>query len=565
MDDPLYVTANQWVRGGLSAEGVRRAFVAVGVAANWHPLTWISHLLDVEFFGLDPAGHHLHNLLLHALAAALLCLVGVGATGSRRIGAGVSLLFAVHPLRVESVAWVAERKDVLSGLLFMAVLLSYLRHAARPRPAGLLRVAAWFALGLMAKPMLVSIPLLLLLLDWWPLGRRGTGGGQRGAGTAFLLAEKVPLLLLSLGSAALTLAAQSRGGAVTPLSHVDPGLRLANALWSLALYLGRTLWPRDLSVFYPHPGPAVYGRLPAALAVLAVLAAAAVLLRRRRPAWMAGLCWYLVALLPVLGLVQVGAQGSADRYTYLPLVGPLWALVAATVPRGGGGWSPRAWWGTLLAAAVLLGAATWRQATFWRDTPTLYQRSILATGDNWFLENNLGVWREGEGRYEEARGHYLRSIRQMPRLADSRRNLGNVLVRLDRRREAVEAYREAILLDPEDATAPYNLAVAQASWGDLEGAEESYRRALAVRPDFPEAHNNLGVILLWRWRNSEALAHFRSALAGRPDYAQAAYNAGLALSKLGRRPEAAVSFRQALALDPGYRAAEEALREAGEP
>ncbi|HEY6000299.1 MAG TPA: hypothetical protein VI078_13500, partial [bacterium] len=349
LDDPTYVTENAHVRDGWSAAAARWALTGFD-AANWHPLTWASHLTDVWLFGLRPAGHHATSLGLHALAAALLALALARLTGRVWPGTLAAALFALHPLRVESVAWVAERKDVLAGLLGAATLLLYARHVRRPSPRRLVAVTAAFALGLMAKPTLVTLPLLLLLLDWWPLGRlRAASTAPR----ARLILEKAPLLALSAASCVVTYLAQARQGAMVGAEVFPIGDRALNALSSYGAYLGKTLWPAALAPFYPHRGA---GLAPATALLLATLlagiCAAAWTLRRRCPWLLCGWLWFLGALVPMIGLVQVGLQGMADRYTYLPSIGLALASSWALLPPGAGG--GRAGAARTAAAAVVL-------------------------------------------------------------------------------------------------------------------------------------------------------------------------------------------------------------------
>jgi len=499
-DDFGYIVDNPNVRDGLTWQGVRWAFTSFHMA-NWHPLTWISHMADCEMFGLDPGGHHLTSAVIHGINAALLFLALRLMTGRVWPSVAVAALFAVHPLRVESVAWASERKDVLAGLFFMLGLLAHTHYARRPGPARYALVVSALALGLMAKPMLVTLPLVLLLLDYWPLGRmttRGSAGGLPALRGAVL--EKIPLLALCAASAAITVVAQRGGGAVIELDAIPVHVRVANALVAGVTYIGKTLWPANLAFYYPYPtpGPGVSAAFAvAALCGAIALVAVSVLVAmqaRRRPYLLTGWLWYVVTLLPVIGLVQVGNQSMADRYTYLPVIGIALAVVWAAAEfaeRWPAARLPLA--ATGAGIVVLLSAATWREARHWRDSRALFEHALSVTSGNYFVHNNLG----------------------------------NLLARE----------------------------------GDLPGAAAQFGQALAIRPDFTEALNNLGSVAARAGRHDRALAIYERAIALRPDYAKAHYNLGLSLEALDRLEEAEDHYRLALQRDPSLIEARERLAE----
>lgn len=452
-DDGEYVYANPNLLGGLTPRTLAWAFTT-GYAANWHPLTWLSHALDVTLFGGWAGGHHLTSVAIHGTNAVLLFLVLRAMTSALWRSALVAALFAIHPLHVEAVAWVSERKELLGALFGILAVGAYHRYARRPSPARMAAVAALFALSLLAKPMWVTLPCVLLLLDRWPLARHEP--------LRRLAIEKLPLLALSAASCAATWFVQSRSGAVAsgfPLAE-----RALNAPIAVLSYLRQTLWPSGLAVFYPHPasvGQAVPRASAAlALAALASLAVAAVAMRRRRPYVGVGLLWFLGTLVPVIGLVQVGSQSRADRYTYLPLVGIFVAVAwllgdwAAARPGRRAGLAGVA--ATLLLA---LAAAAHRQASVWRDGGRLYGHAIGATQDNWLAWNNLGMTQLDGGDLEAAIEAFGNAARIKPDYADAWYNAGVALTRLGEPERAAAAYREALRLDPSNADATANLAL----------------------------------------------------------------------------------------------------------
>jgi tetratricopeptide (TPR) repeat protein len=597
-DDDLYLTANQVVREGLTLSGAAWAMTAFH-AANWHPLTWLSLMLDVSLFGARPGPIHLANVGWHAAAAVLLFVVLRGMTGALWMSALAAALFAVHPLHVESVAWVAERKDVLSGFFFMLVLGAYLGHVRRPGPGRYALTALSLGLGLMAKPMLVTVPPLLLLLDWWPLGRLGTRSGGA-VPVRRVLIEKVPLLAMAAISAALTMAAQSRGGAIAPMEGMPWVPRFGNALVAMASYLDKTFRPVGLAVFYPHQGVFLEGWRMALSAVVVVgVTVAALALRRRSPAATTGWLWFCGMLVPVLGLVQAGGQAMADRYTYLPLVGIFVALV----------WSARAVVGNparrggaaLLALAILavLSTVAFRQTGFWRDSRSLFTRAVDVTKRNWLAHNSLGAVLAASGETDEAVRHFRESIRIAPGHPKAHYNLGVLQAGRGRWAEGEAHLKRALELNPGYTEALLELAASRERRGDLAGAQAGYGELLRRRPDDPRALLGLGSILGRRGRTAEALPlldravaldpgsvsarldrgntrlaagrpreaeeDYRAALVLDPSLALARNNLGVILLERGDRAGAVEEFRRAVALDPGSSEARANLARAGAP
>ena len=548
-DDPGYVTKNQQVRAGLDWAGVRWAFGA-RQSANWHPLTWISHQADWQLFGEHPRGHHATSVGWHALNAVVAFLALRRLTRAFWPSAFCAALFAWHPLRVESVAWVAERKDVLSGFFGLLTLWAYAIYAERRdanertawRFYGIALVA--FAAGLMAKPMLVTLPCVLLLLDFWPLHRSAASVRAKPS----FVAEKIPFFLLSAASAIITYFVQRKGGAMSlAVSMPD---RCANAAIAVVRYLGKFFWPFDLAVLYPHPGhwPAAYAL--GAIALLAAITGLAWRERRRRPWVLTGWLWFLGMLVPVIGLVQVGFQSMADRYTYLPIIGAQIALV----------WTLYEWFATaaakrvalVVAAAVLAGctARTWNQLGTWRNSRTLFEHALAATRDNYVAHNKLGMIAVREHRLAEAKEHFERALALQADDAEVCTNLGNVLGDLGRLAEAIASYERAVRLSPRSADMHANLANAYLRNGQNDLAIASFQQALQLDPDLAPAHGNLSDALARAGRLPEAIAHLQEALRLRPGYAPAELQLAVLLLQVGRTADAIRHCEAAAKLDP---------------
>jgi len=540
------------VRGGLTVPSVEWALTS-GDAANWFPLTRLSHLVDCQFFGLRAGMHHLTGVLWHALAAVLLFAFLARATHARWPSAWAAFIFALHPLHVESVAWVAERKDVLCAFFWFLALWAYARYAARPSPGRYLAVMLWFCLGLMSKPMIVTLPFLLLVLDAWPLGRLSRAAVR----------EKIPLFALAAVSAAVTFAVQQASGAVKEVARLPIGLRIENALVSGATYCLKTVWPSDLAVFYPYPAGFAWWTVAAAALALAAITVLALRSYRSAPYLAAGWMWFLITLAPVIGLVQVGAQARADRYMYVPMVGltVMLAWGAADLARRRPAIArPIAAAGIVTCLAAATVSAT--QIEYWRNSETLFQHAIDVTADNYLAEHNLGSYLLAAGRLSEAIPHLEAALRIRPESAPARSDLASALAQTPGRLpEAIAQYQAAIRLLPESAILHQNLASALARFPErLPEAITEYRTALRLDPDYAEAHNNLGLALAATGRVPEAIAEYRAALRLNADYAEAHYNLGVALSKSGGRlPEAIAEFEAALRLKPDYAEAENNL------
>lgn len=530
-DDVLYVTGNPLVLDGFTRDGVRWAFVDTSTA-NWYPLTWLSHMLDVEWFGLRAGGHHFTSIGLHALTAGFLLLALARLTGTLWPAALAAALFALHPLRVESVAWIAERKDVLSGLFFALTLMAYSSYVSRPGLVRYLAVAVCLGLGLMAKSMLVTVPCVLLLLDYWPLHRIGPKRETAMLRDAtFSLArhpvlEKLPLLLLAVLASLVVLFTQSQAGSVSGLSLE---MRSANAMASVGAYLSKAVCPESLAVFYPHPAAKGAGAraallLPAAVGLLLVLAGlAATFLWRERAPWLGvGWLWFLGMLVPVIGLIQIGAQAYADRYTYTPMIGL--ALIAAFGADALVRLRPRWRTGVVIVCSVwlvALSAQTWRQLGVWKDTTTLFAHALAVTRDNYFAHNMLGVEALGQGRLIEAEAQLEAGVAIFAGDPYLQSNLGDLRLRQRRYREAMRHLEDSILLLPSRPEPHALLGRLGEETGDFELARRGFARAVSAQPRDPTLRVRLGTALLALGRLPEARESFEAAVELEPTQAEA--------------------------------------------
>ena len=551
-DDPQYVGENVHVRAGLTAGGVAWALKSFD-AANWFPLTWLSHMADTQFFGMDSGWRHLTNVWLHALDAWLLFAVLRRMTAARWPSAWVAFLFALHPLHVESVAWIAERKDVLSAFFWFLTLWFYAGYVQRPGVARYLAVVAAFGLGLMSKPMIVTLPFVLLLLDVWPLQRASWPWNWLSAKA--LLFEKLPLFAMAAAASALTFLAQRQGGAVAPLAGIPLAFRLENAVVSYVAYIRDMFWPAGLAVLYPYPRALA---IPAVAAAGLALAGISILVARQaraRPYLAVGWCWYLGTLAPVIGLVQVGTQARADRYTYVPMIGLFLMLcwgAAELVQR-----LPRAR-NAGVAAAVLACTAclvvTWFQIQYWASSETLLRHALEVTSDNFITHHNLADYYLQQNRNEEARQEDAEAVRIEPMYPEARLNLALALSQLGRPADAEAEYRQALELHPEGKL----LYVGHSGLGAVLAAQHRTAEALPelqlaarLKPDSAESHYNLGTALQELGRNQEAASEFAAAVRLAPDDSEARKRLAMALVVQGKPNEAVDEFAAVAQLRPG--------------
>jgi Flp pilus assembly protein TadD len=531
-DDDQYVYENPWVKAGLTASNVAWAFTTF-FYANWHPLTWISYMLDISLFGLNPGAQHLVNVAFHGASAVLLFLALGRMTRQPWRSALVAAIFAVHPLRVESVAWISERKDVLCTFFEMLTLLLYVRYTARPGRRSYLAVAAAFALSLLAKPMAVTFPLVLWLLDYWPLGR--LGWPFEAAAIRRLFLEKTPLLAMATVAAVLTFLAQRGYGAVVSLTRLPLAARAANAAIAYVAYMGKAFWPEDLAVLYPSRAP-VPGAAVAALLILAAITAAAWRWVKQRPYFAVGWLWYLGMLVPVIGLVQVGVQSMADRYTYVPMVGLsialVWTVAGLVENRPALRTAAVA---VAIAALVALAGAAYRQAAYWKTSRTLFEHTLTVTRDNHIIENNLGVIVARDGNSAEALALYRAALRTAPDYAEAHANLGHELLKAGQLEQAQSSIARALELSPNLAVAQGDQGLLLAARGEYEEARRHIERSLSLAPGDAENESNLCFVLTHLGRPDDAIPHCHTALRINPGLASARFNLDNATAAQGRR------------------------------
>lgn len=541
-DDDIYITENYHVGKGVNTEGIKWAFGLVEKNKTyWHPLTWLSHMIDVQLYGMNAGCHHLTNLLFHIVNSLLLFIVFYQMTGALWRSAFVAALFALHPINVESVAWVAERKNVLSTLFWILTIIAYAYYTKQPGYLRYLTVVFIFLLGLMAKPILVTLPCVLLLLDYWPLGRIRIGlvaGNQdekkkksiisrfRASPSLYLFVEKIPLFMLSAFSIIISSSSIQGLGMVISKESAPVNLRIANALVSYIKYIGKMLWPKNLAVLYPYPD--MLPKWQSISALLLIIFASFLIIRRITtiPYLTVGWLWYLGTLVPVIGIVQVGLwPAMADRWAYVPFIG-LFIIIA---------------WGTpellkklrynkvivtigIIALLPILMSATHFQTQYWSNSFSLFEHTLSVTANNYVAYNQTGRALEVRGENEEAARYYYKALQIKPNYGHALNNIGNILIRKGRSEEAIKNYSEAIRINPGNAKAYNNLGVALIQSGRLDEAIPLLRTALRIKSRYAEAYNNLGVAMVKKGRVEKAIIFFKEALRIMPDYAEAQKN-----------------------------------------
>lgn len=549
-DDPQYVFDNRHVNTGLSVENVVWAFQS-GEQGNWHPLTWISHMVDVELFGLEAGGHHLTSVTLHILNTLLLLVLLVGLTGAKWPSAAVAGLFAVHPMHVESVAWIAERKDVLSTAFWTATLIAYTAWTRRPSPRGYFAVVGLFAAGLMSKPMVVTLPCVLLLVDMWPLGRIAPTLSPRAWWP--LVREKLPLFAMTAAASVVTFVVQGQSGAVRTLDALPVGTRLQTAVMGYQAYVSRLFWPRDMAVLYPFPDSIPLWQVLSAAGGLAIATALAFRAATTRPWVTVGWLWFVGVLVPVSGLFQVGSQPFADRFTYIPYTGlfivVVWAVAELVSHRRRA--SRLAWPAAVIIMSTLAVAAR-HQVGYWTDGVTLWTHTVGVTERNYRAHSALGYALSKAGREEEAVRQYETALAMRPNYVEALTNLGAIRSDQGDLDVAAAHLSAALAVEPDYVAAVTNLGTVRARQGQIDEALRLLERARELEPGSAIVRNGMGYALALAGRLDEAEKEIREAIRLAPRMADAHGNLGLVLGDEGRLDEAADAFRQAIALEPGH-------------
>jgi Tfp pilus assembly protein PilF len=517
-DDDVYVTNNPEVQLGLSWQGIKWAFTT-GYGANWHPLTWLSLMLDCELFGVEPGPMHIVNVLFHIANTLLLFIVFNRMTKALWQSAFIAALFALHPLHVESVAWIAERKDVLSTLFWLLTMLAYVRYVERSSAGRYILALVFFALGLLAKPMLVTLPFVLLLLDYWPLDRFSNSKFSiRNA-----IIEKLPFFFLSILSSVITFIVQQKGGAVFSADIVPFNVRLANAICSYFVYIEKMFWPVRLAVLYPYSINGIsLVRVLLSAAILVLITVLVLYNHRRRKYLIVGWLWYLGTLVPVIGIVQVGVQAFADRYTYVPLTGLFIMCVFAFADLLKN--VPFKKYILAASATIILLACTILttvQLIYWKDSGLLFERALAVTENNVHILNNYGNALGAMGRHKEAAKVLEQAVRGLPDSYEIRNNYGKALQNLGKLDDAIEQYQIALKIEPTADFARYNLSVALAAKGNFDAAIEQCRIVIASRPDDAEMHTHLGILLQNQGKLGQAIESYKKALQIDPNFQKA--------------------------------------------
>jgi Flp pilus assembly protein TadD len=566
LDDDLYIRDNPMVNRGVTLPGLAWAFTTF-YQANWHPLTWIAHMLDSQLFGMHAGGHLLVNVLIHVANTLLVFWFLLRTTGARWPSAFVAALFALHPLHVESVAWAAERKDTLSTFFGLLSLSAYARYAEASSRRWYIWCAGALILGIMAKPMLVTWPFLMLLLDYWPL-RRFEAAELEGKWSTLrrLVREKIPLFAIAAGSCAITLIAQAHGGAVRTFTDAPLWLRLSNALVSYGKYVVLTFWPNDLAVYYPFVLTGIPAwQITGAALLLIGITAFCVFQWKVRPYLIVGWLWFLGTLVPVIGLVQVGGQTMADRYFYIPSIGLFIAVAFGLADMAGiRRVAPPAGVAIAVVLVLVLAGLTIAQIHRWRDSVTLFQHTLAVTPPNLPIEYNLGQVIGEQGRYDEAATHFERALEIKPDFFDALLNMGISRSRQGRTQEAVEYFQRAIRVQPNSAKAHAELGVALAKENRNDAALQELMQASELAPTDADLHTNLGLVLARLGKVQEAIDELHQAVWFKPRSAEAHNNLGLVLLASGKARESIPEFEAALRFNPELKVAADNLRRAQE-
>jgi len=561
-DDPIYITRNSAIQNGVTWQGILWAFSTFH-AANWHPLTWLSHMIDFSLYQFRAGGHHWTSLQIHLLNTLLLFLVLRRMTGASKCSALVAMLFAIHPLHVESVAWISERKDVLSGFFWILTMGCYTYYVERPTVFRYSLVILFLAFGLMSKPMVVTLPIVLLLIDVWPLRRHGNPTtvfdpfflrfrSFKGKWFICLAVEKLPMILLILASCVVTLIAQEKAGAVVSIESIELGDRVANAIASYGAYIRKMLWPNDLAISYPFREDLLSWKTGLILVALAGISVGAIIRAHSSPFLLVGWLWFLGTLVPVIGIVQVGSQAMADRYTYIPLIGLFMGI--AWAGRSVTDRHPRVKKIviiTILVFCVIMAVGARTQVEAWRNSVTLYEHALGVAPENPIVLNNLGVVYLDAGVPDRAAPLFKRAIDIAPHYQDPWINLGVVALRNEDLVEAKRCMIEAYKINPQNANLRLSMGILLIKKGDQGAAEREFRQVLAIDSHNETANHRLGILLFLQGRLDESQKFLQAALRVSPLNAEIYNDIGLVLKQKGNIEEAVMMFQKALYLDPG--------------
>jgi len=606
-DDPIYVTNNSYVKTGLNIESLKWAFTT-NYAGFWHPLTWLSLMLDYELYGVNPGGYHWTNLILHVANTVLLFLSLNLMSGAIWRCAFVAALFAVHPLHVESVAWVSERKDVLSTLFWMLTMISYTYYIRKRTLGRYVLVFSTFTLGMMAKPMLMTLPFVLILLDYWPLKRfelgktdsimrKGWDSFKRciklsqGEKLYLILIEKIPFIVLSVIFSIVTFTAEKQFGAISSLKELSIAERIYNAIVSYSLYIIKMFCPLNLAFFYPHPGSWPLWEIGISCVFLIAFTYMSMKCAKTYPYGIVGWLWYLVTLIPVIGLIQVGSHAMADRYTYIPLIGIFittsWAISDFAVKKPFGKLSNMVLMGLPVVSVLVLMICAYFQVGYWRESRILYRHAVAVTHANYAAHNNLaaalgklgqddvalshlyesvrikpdfsvanynlGLAMFAKGRDEEALGYYNKALQFRPDYIKVYYDIEATLLRMGKLQEIVGSYQQALSKNPQNVEIKNKLGISEARIGLHEEAARQFREVVRIQPNFAGAYNNLAMELLKLKQYNEAIKNFRRALQIKPEYANAHYYLAFALKKQGLHEEANKHFQKAVTINSAYK------------
>jgi tetratricopeptide (TPR) repeat protein len=524
-----FVTDNPHIENGITAHNVMWAFTSVD-AYNWHPLTWLSHIVIADFFGMSPRAHHLANLAIHSASGLLLFILLLRLTVALWRSIFVAALFALHPLHVESVAWVAERKDVLSAFFCFLTLFLYAGYVAKPITVRYLLTFLSFVFGLMSKSMLVTLPILMLLLDFWPLNRFQNSGYDKGLSQLIkrlitLTKEKIPFFVCSLFAGLVTLYAQNSGRVMIDLRELPFQLRIENALIAYVKYIGKTFWPQDLAFFYPFPSVIEWWQIISSLFILLLISIVAIRIKNRSPYFVVGWLWFLITLLPVIGLIQVGGQAMADRYSYIPITG-LFIVVVWGFPEFTSGIR---YWRTILALLAITvifvsAALTRQQLSYWQDSISVFRRTLQVTKNNYEIHSILGTVLADKGDLDTALAEHFEALRINPGYSGVHNNLGLTFAARGDYEAAIRQYFEALKLNSENFDAHYNLGLVFQKTGNLDAEIFQYQEALRINPNFTRPYNNLGIAFAKKGELDKAIDQFQRALKVNPGNTKAQNN-----------------------------------------